>query len=369
MVGMLNALYVRRAVACTAMLFACLGVAPAVGSKPTQADLRVPRYKYVFVIVEENKAYEQIVGSADAPTISQLARTYGNATQFFAETHPSEPNYVALVGGYTYGIRDDDAFYCKPHDTRASCPNADRDTYVDHTVGGASLATQLERAGLTWKNYNESLPEPGSLATIATDPHAPGIPRDLYVYASKHSGFVNFASVQHDAKRAQHLVGFDRLSADLKSGEVPNYSFIIPNLCNDMHGGDAIDAPADCLKGQDLIRRGDEHVKALVDEITASAAWKSRDNAAIVITFDEDNHRGLEGCCGNDPNDPANVGGGHIATVVMTNHGPRGVSDATPYNHYALLRTIEDAFGIHEYLQRANAPGVVPMTPLFATKP
>ncbi|MGZ3563187.1 MAG: alkaline phosphatase family protein [Vulcanimicrobiaceae bacterium] len=364
---MLNMTFVRRLAISAAAFLVCLAAAPAPGSKPTPADLRIPSYKHIFVIMEENKAYGQIIGAPDAPSLTQLARAYGNATEFFAETHPSEPNYVALVGGYTFGIRDDDAFYCKPHDARASCRNAERTGYVDHTVEGPSLATQLAQAGLTWKNYNESLPEAGSLATIATDPHAAGIPRDLYVYASKHSGFVNFASVQHDPERSRRLVGFDQLIADLKSGDVPNFSFIIPNLCDDMHGAGAVDAPSDCMEGHELIWRGDQNVKSLVARIMASPAWKSKDNAAIVITFDEDDHRGREGCCGTDPNDPANAGGGHIATVVVTNHGPRGVTDPTPYSHYSLLRTIEDAFGIHEYLQRANAPGVVPMARLFGT--
>ncbi|MDQ2872864.1 MAG: phosphoesterase [Candidatus Eremiobacteraeota bacterium] len=352
-----------------ALIAACLLWLPAAtdGAKTASADLRMPQYKHVIVIMEENKAYGQVVGSADAPAISRLARAYGTATQFFAETHPSEPNYVALVGGSTFGIRDDDAFYCKPHDVRPACPNAGRAGYPNHTIEGPSLATQLERAGLSWKNYNESLPHAGSLATIATDSHAANVPPDLYVYASKHSGFVNFASVQNDPMRAERLVGFGQLKSDLRSGNVPNFSLVIPNLCNDMHGASAADSPPDCRSGHSLIWRGDREVQTLVDEIMASPIWKSRDNTAIVITFDEDDGDGTQGCCGNNPGDPANAGGGHIATVVVTNHGPRAKQDGTPYSHYALLRTIEDAFGIHSYLRRANAPGVLPMLTLFAT--
>ena len=115
-----------------------------------------------------------------------------------------------------------------------------------------------------------------------------------------------------------------------------------------------------------LIWRGDSNVKRIVDAIVASPVWKAPSNSAIVITFDEDDHGGKSGCCGTDPNDPSNSGGGHIATVVVTNHGPRGVVDATPYSHYSLLRTIEDAFGIQTHLQHAADPTVVPMLPLFA---
>lgn len=339
-----------------------------VPAQPTQRDLAVPAYDHIFVIMEENKDYGQIVGSPDAPTISALARTYGVATDFYAETHPSEPNYVALVGGYTYGIRDDDAYYCKPGDTRSHCPHAAGTGYVDHTIDAQNLATQLQAAHRMWKNYNESLPSPGSTAVVAADPRASNVPADLLVYASKHSGFINFASVQRDPRIADHLVGFDELWHDLRTGDVPNFSFIIPNLCDEMHGSGDEDAPDDCRYSDlhRLIWRGDANVHRIVSAIMASPVWRARGNAAIVITFDEDDHGGKDGCCGIDRSDPSNSGGGHIATIVVTNHGPRGVSDATPYSHYSLLRTIEDAFGIHDYLCRASAPGVEPMTPLFA---
>jgi hypothetical protein len=143
-----------------------------------------------------------------------------------------------------------------------------------------------------------------------------------------------------------------------------------------MHGLDEPNAPADC-RGSDspaLIRRGDAEIGMLVSKIMQSKVWSDPGNTAIVVTFDENNkgerHWGTQGCCGYDPRSAANFGGGHIVTIVITNHGPRGIADATPYNHYSLLRTTEAAFGINEYLgQAANAnKGVVTMGPLFAVK-
>ncbi|MHB8148498.1 MAG: alkaline phosphatase family protein [Vulcanimicrobiaceae bacterium] len=319
-------------------------------------DRAMPRYAHIFVIVEENKDYAQIIGSRHAPAINALAKKYGNATNYYAVAHPSEPNYVAMIGGSTFGIRDDDAYYCKPHDTRY-CPGSDDAGFVDHTIDGPNLATQLQAAGLTWKDYDESIPKPGSLAVVAADPHALDVPHNLIVYASKHSGFINFASVQNDPRRAEHLVGFNQLASDLHDGSVPNFAFIIPNICNEMHGDGLLHfRPFDCWSANipALIARGDRHAAAIVHEIVTSPVWKADSNSAIVITFDEDGHDGKQG------------GGGHIPTVVITNHGPRGVSDATPYSHYALLRTIEDAFGIHTYLNHAADEGVQPMLPLFA---
>ncbi len=144
----------------------------------------------------------------------------------------------------------------------------------------------------------------------------------------------------------------------------------MPNQCNEMHGLSGEGVPADCQSANKpgLIRRGDKAAGDLVHDIQASAAWKGRDNVAIVITFDESGDKGREGCCGVTLGAASNFGGGHIPTVVITNQGPRGVKDQTPYSHYSLLRTIEDAFGIDEHLGHAadGAGGVKPMVRLFA---
>ena len=183
-------------------------LAPAVGARTIEG---VPRFDHVFVIVEENKEYDQIVAGVDAPNIARLAKTYGDATKFYGEVHPSEANYVALLGGDTFGIHDDDPFYCKPGSVDPTCSLAAREPdYLDHTVHAPHLGDQLAAAGLTWKGYYESLPAPGSLAYIAGDPKFDnGTPRTA-LYASKHSGFINFASAQVDPDRARHLVGFDQ---------------------------------------------------------------------------------------------------------------------------------------------------------------
>lgn len=329
----------------------------------------VPRFDHVFVIVEENKEYDQIVGGVDAPNIARLARTFGDASQFYGEVHPSEANYMALLGGDTFGIHDDDAFYCKPGLKDPNCPAAGQPGYPDHTVTTPHLGDQLKVAGLSWKGYFENLPEPGSLAYIATDPKIDDGTRLTALYASKHSGFVNFASVQNDPDRAKHLVGFDHLKADIAANRLPNFALIVPNQCNEMHGLFGARVPDDCVGSHvgPLIRRGDAVVGRLVSDLQATPAWRSAGNMAIVITFDEGSGGDRAGCCGVTPDAPSNYGGGHIPTIVITNHGPRGLADPTPFSHYSLLRTIEDAFGIKTYLGHAaeTANGVKPMTRLF----
>ncbi len=351
---------------------AALLVSGLAAAAPATRFEGVPRYDHVFVIVEENKDYAQILDPAAAPNIAGLAAKYGNAAQFFAEVHPSEANYVAMLGGDTFGIHDDDAYYCAPGSTRPQCEKSSAPGYVDHTVHAPHLGDQLVAAHLTWRGYYESLPEPGSLAVVASDPSFDNGTRKTALYASKHSGFMNFAGVQSDPRRAEHIVGFDQLDRDLKSGQLPAFALIVPNQCNEMHGLHGVGVPVDCDGDNKaaLIRRGDAYAGELVRRILATAAWSSAGNVAIVITFDEGSGKTREGCCGMTPDAPSNFGGGHIPTLVITNHGPRGLRDEAPYNHYSLLRTLEDAFRLDGYLGHAADAdaGVRPMLKLFATR-
>ena len=351
----------------------CIALVP--GARAAAPSV-TPRYDHIFVIIEENRSYSEIIGAQSiAPNINRLAEQFGQATEFYAEVHPSEANYVAMLGGDTFGIHDDDAYYCKPRMQDEWCPKSKSADYVDHTVTAPSLVDQLDSHELTWKAYLESIPEPGSAAARwpTLDKPVEGIPAEIY--AVKHNGFMTFKRVQDDPYRAAKIVGFDALEKDLASGNLPSYAHIVPNQCNDMHGRDqGPNIPADCNKSNPagLIKRGDRVVGELVGKLMRSKAWSAPGNTAIVITFDENGKvergDGAQGCCGYDPASRANFGGGRIPTIVITNHGPRGLKDPTPYNHYSLLRTTESAFGISERLSHAGdeKAGVLDMNPLFA---
>jgi phospholipase C len=354
------------------------GCAAWVGVQAAQAAPLegVPRYSHIFLIIEENHTFDQVIGNKAAPNFNKLAKQYGLATEFYAERHPSEPNYIAILGGDTFGISDDDAYFCKPSKTSVrGCDNASDKDYVDHTIAARSLVDQLSEHGLTWKGYFEDIPAPGSGEDYWPTPRQPVTGKPNHLYAVKHNGFMFFKSVQDDPKLARKIVGFDQLSADLASGKLPTYAHIVPNQCNDMHGLGGANVAEDCEKGGDkLITRADTALGALIDKLTRSSLWRGAENVAIVITFDEndalrpDGHGA--GCCGSGAGDPSNPGGGWIPTIVMANHGPRGVGDPTPYNHYSLLRTTEDAFGISEHLAHAadTDKGVAPMALLFAVR-
>jgi hypothetical protein len=260
----------------------------------------VSPYQHIFVIVEENHEYSQIIGSPNAPNLNQFATTYGLATDYDSVTHPSAPNYVALTGGSYFGIQDDNA-------------------WQTHKLDQPSLTSQLETANLTWKGYFQSMPKPGFTGNCA--------PSTTCYYASKHNGPIYFDSVNGSKTQLQREVPVTRLTKDL-AGTLPNFAFIVPDQCHDMHGGYGT-----CTQTSDpkLIQEGDSYAAGLVDQITAAKFW-AKGNNAIVIVWDEGT---------------TNIGGGgHVAAIVITSTGPRGVTDSTASNHYGLLATIQAAFSL-----------------------
>jgi len=315
-------------------LFALLSLtltacAPQSASAPT-VTATIPRYDHIFLIVMENHSSDDIIGSSHAPHLNALANQYGLATNYWAVTHPSEPNYIAMIGGSYFGVSNDNS-------------------YKENALKQPSLATQLEGAHLTWKSYQEALPAPGYTGETATTGGD--------VYASKHNPFMNFLPYYPADQRTAalaNIVPASQLTTDLASGAVPNFSFISPGLCTDMHGDPA------CADNNNLIGAGDTYANDTVNKIMASSIW-TQGNNAIIITWDEADGYFSFG--------PGNItsGGGKVATIVITSHGPRGVKDGTAYNHYSLLLSIEDAFGL-DCLQHScpTVGGVQPMGALFA---
>jgi phospholipase C len=357
----------RIATAAAALAAAAWAVSPGVSAASTATAAGtvtspVPRYDHIVEIMMENQNFSTIIGNPNAPQINKLAKQYGLATDYFGVTHPSEPNYMTNIAGSNFGVLDDNQFYCTP--AMASLPGFHcGGTTVDHTVAAPTLADQLTAAGMTWKGYFQSLPQIPSTGVIKIGPDANGpytfkSPSNFNaLYASKHNPFVNFTGTQ-DA--LANMVPDTQLAADLATGNLPNYSLIVPDQCHDMHGT----GPCSDLNG--LISAGDAYVGSTVRAIMNSAVWQQGTNA-IVVTWDEDDFGDSgqpgTGCCGFDP------GGGNVATIVITNQGEQHIIDNTPYNHYSLLLSLEQAFGLPCLLNACDSQtGVVPMTPLFATQ-
>ncbi len=240
----------------------------------------------MVIIVDENKTATSIVGNPAAPYLNALAHEYATATQYSAVAHPSLPNYLALTSGTTAGIRTD----CNP--PGGPC-----------LVTGPNIAQAIDRSGRTWKMYAESMPTACSV-------------QNTNLYAVKHVPFLYFPSVtSNHSYCATHVVPFSQFAADLATPtSLPNYSFISPNLCNDMH---------DCS-----VATGDAWLSVTVPGILHSPAF-TRQRSLLVVTFDEGD--------GSD-NIVACVFAGPAAAL-------RTVSP-TPYTHYSLLRTIESEWGL-----------------------
>jgi phosphatidylinositol-3-phosphatase len=246
----------------------------------------VPAFAHIYVIVMENKEYGSIVGSSHAPYINALIRHYGLATNYDAVAHPSEPNYLALWAGSTFGIRDD----------------------AIHNLTARNLADQLAAHGRTWHVYAQDLPRVCS--TVSAGYGGVDLVGAAGWYVRRHEPAISFTDISHNTSRCSRIT---RLASF--SPTAANFELIVPNLTNDMHDGS--------------IAQGDAFLHAFVPRITGSSAFQ---NSLLVITWDEGS--------------TSLGGGGRVATVVISPRTPAGTRSAIGHNHYSLLRTIEDAWGL-----------------------
>jgi hypothetical protein len=315
------------------------GVAVAGGSAAASGS-GVPNYSHVFLIVEENNGFSDVIGNAAAPNLNYYAKHFGTATEYYGVNGTSEPNYVGLLGGSTFGLNSDDAYW-------------------KNAVSGPSLISELDNAGISWKAYLDGLPHPG-FQDICFPSKCNGAPDSDPLYVSKHDGIQNFSTSQNNFDWS-HQVPIQQLSADLSAGTLPRFSYIVPSECDDMHGD-----PPYCLdsgnegdlQNQHLIAAGDQYLGNVVSEITNAPFWSSQENNAIAITFDSGSTS--QGCCDAHP------GGGQVATIVITNHGPRGFQDPNPSNHYSMLATMQSLFGLPCLHFSCDTANVQPLLPLFS---
>ena len=299
----------------------------------------MPRYAHVFVIIEENHTTDEIVPSEAPANLTGFAQHYGYSWRFYAEAHPSEPNYVAMLGGDTFGIRDDDAFWCRPKVKDPACPNAGKAGYVDHTVSATSLVSQLAAQHLTWKGYFEDIPAPGSRAWLwPADAHAvAGKPAGLY--AAKHNGFMNFKEVQDDPALAQKIVGFRRAGTRSCLRQCPELS----RRSSQTNATKCTACPGQMFQPIATSVRSETHrprrcgcseARCGNHEVAVLAGPEQRHRHHLRRERHQPCRRSCRGLLGN-PKDPDNPGGGWIPTIVITNHGPRGLTELTPFNHYS----------------------------------
>ncbi|WP_439676809.1 alkaline phosphatase family protein [Embleya sp. MST-111070] len=254
------------------------------------AAAAIPHYDHVVVVVHENANQEEIIGSSQAPYLNQLAAGGASLTDFHGETHPSQPNYLAMFSGSTQGVTGDE---CPPPGAPYSADN---------------LGRQLIDVGATWGSYNEdwSAANPGACTNGS--------------YARKHNPWLSFANVP--ATTTYPMTAFPTDYAAL-----PTVSYVVPNLCNDMH--DRLFNPACGISTGDTWTR---------NRLSGYAEWAKTHNSLLVVTWDEDNFRSEN----------------RIATILYGAHVKPG-RYAGREDHYSLLRTFEDMYGTRHSGQAATA--------------
>lgn len=376
----------------TTAFIALLVILPLVlvgcGGNSTPAAPPDTGLKHIFYIMMENHARNQVIGNTtDAPYINQLASQYGTATNYFGVTHPSLPNYLAAISGDFQGIWDDckaDASVtCAPEEFVSGAPSNGQlltpeqlssATSKPHMFSGKNIVDQLEAHNKTWKAYMQSLPSIGYAGAYAPVDMVKGVAVPRKLYAVKHNPFYYFSDIRNNLARMQKIVPFTQFGSDITSNSVPNFVWISPDQCNDMHGVSAVNAKAvgipNCASptsGLDhsVIALGDKFLSTTVPQIMSSPAWK--ENSAIVIAWDEDDYSGFSGCC----HSPVGVkgttlGGAGAPILVVTSKGPHPmVLSDTSYNHYSLLATIENEWGLGCLANSCGFSGSNLMTKLF----
>jgi phosphatidylinositol-3-phosphatase len=360
----------RGVVTALALLFAALGVRASVAA-PAPAAL--PPIRHVFVLMLENQSYHVTFGAATpAPYLAQtLAARGALLTQYYSIGHASLGNYIALISGQA--PNDATQLDCPMFvDFRPSAPRLDAHGQL---LGSgcvyppivSTLPDQLEAAGLTWRGYMEDMgKDPARESAVCG--HVPiGQPDTTQIaqvrdqYAARHNPFVYFHTIIDNRRRcAAGVVNLERLAADLAAiATTANYTFITPNLCDDGHDVHCVDGRRGGLTAIDTF------LEKWVPLIERSAAYRA--DGMLIITFDESAGSGPEGssaCCGERALPGAlyapgfgGPGGGRIGAVVLSPFVRPGTVSAVPYNHYALLRTVEAIFGLG-YLGYAAEPNL-----------
>jgi hypothetical protein len=380
--------------AAAALLLSVASLAPAAASAaPAGPGLGIG---HVFVIVLENESYAATYENNANPYLGKTLRKQGTLlNQYYAVGHVSNDNYIAMMSGQAPNPQTQSD--CQDYVDFAPSPavfGADGQALGHGCVfppNVPTLADQLEQAGRSWHGYmqamgNDLSREPDRCGQPAAS-FGTGMPDGTQKakandqYAARHNPFVYFHSVIDSGSCERNVVPLPHLATDLaKASTTPSLSFIVPDLCSDGH-----DAP--CV-GKDVagstaggLVSVDHFLAYWVPRIQASAAYRA--GGLIVITTDEADNSDASSCCGEKagPLSPqpgiTGVGGGRTGTLVLGRCVRAGATDPTPYNHYALLRSLEDLYGVRTggadgkgHLGFAGASGLAAFGPdVFAACP
>lgn len=281
---------------CTLVVLAVVQLACGGHGLPqTPVPTNQATFSHVVLVVEENHSYSDVIGNAAMPYLNSLASQYGLAAQYFANGHPSMPNYLMLTTGLTETFDDN----------------------FSGTISDDNIVRKLVKAGKSWKAYTESIPSAGYLGG------------DAAPYVRRHNPFSYLSDVQQDSSQAANIVPFSQFSSDLANNTLPQFSFIAPNVNDDAHNG--------------TLAAADSWLQSNIAPLLASSTFQN--SGLLIITFDESEDSDLEN------------GGGHVATVIVSSKSKTKYQSQTVYQHQSTLRLVLAASGVDSFPGSAgNAP-------------
>lgn len=242
----------------------------------------LPQFGHVFIVVEENHSYSSVVGSSSMPYLNSLISKYGLATNYVADTHPSIGNYFMLTTGHIL-------------------TNNDSETPSSFPVSADNIAHELELAGKTWKDYREM----------------------TGTYYVRHDPLAYMTNIN-----SANRVPFTQFATDLANGALPDFSFIVPNGCDDAH---------DCS-----LSTADAWLQSNLDPLVKSALFQQA--GLLIVTFDEGSG---SGSCTDSDIQAGTWCGGHVATVIIS---PllvsAGFKSNISYHHENVLRLMMQGLGL-----------------------
>ena len=300
---------------------------PGRGASAAAAAPAPPAAPHVMVIVEENQEYGNVIGAPAAPYLNSLAAQHTLVTHWFAVQHNSPADYLALISGNTWGIGT-------PNQASFPLPPSDQ-----------TLVDELAHSGFTWKAYMEGMPSPCYTGSSTVS------------YSKIHNPFMSFSSIIDSPDQCNRVVPYSpsQMSSDLNSGSPPDFVWITPDDCDNMHGNTASGSPCATASPTQLISAGDTWLQNNLPTVLSSSWFAA--GGTVIVTWDEGTSSA--GWNGGD--------GGHIPTLVINSAGARHLDAGG--DHYGTLKGIEEVYGVGQLggsagasdgdLSQAFAPGQV----------
>jgi acid phosphatase len=258
----------------------------------------VPQFQHVFIVVEENHSFNDVIGNASMPYLNGLASANGLATLYYADAHPSLPNYFMLTVG-----------------EGTSITGSQGDSYTG-VVSQDNVVRALTAAGKTWRCYAEALPSVGYLGG------------DQGPYLQHHDPFAYLSDVQSSSIQANNIVPFTQFATDLSDDTLPDYAFLVPDVNDDAHNCPV--GMSTCTDSQ-MLASADQWLSKNIASLLASTAFQ---NSLLIVVFDE-----------SEASDTAH-GGGQVAAVLVSPLAKPGYQSTTFYQHESTLRLMLEGLGV-----------------------